>query len=405
MARARQGNAFTLVTYLLSAVCGCERPSARNSLEAKITKGRSTTLREGFMSHIPNTWIWLGIVGCVALSALFSGLNLAVFSLSQLRLQIEAESGNKDAARVLDLRKNSNQVLATVIWGNVGTNVFLTILSNSVLTGLGAFFFSAFVITVFGEIGPQAYFSRNALRMTARLLPFLIFWRTVLFFVTWPTARLLDWWLGLEGISYLRERDIRSLVARAAAAGGDIGKLEATGVQNFLDLDDLRVTEEGEPVDARSIISLPLEGRKCRLPAFQPSPDDPFLRQVNASGKKWVIVTDLGGEPAFVLDSNHFLRDAFFDQAKKDHGPCWHRPVIVRDMQTRLGEVIGCLTVEQERPDDDVVDNDLILVWGTQKRIITGSDLLGRLLRGITTLDAENPASRSGAPQNVAIAR
>jgi metal transporter CNNM len=353
------------------------------------------------MSHIPNMWIWLGIVGCIALSALFSGLNLAVFSLSQLRLQIEAESGSKDAARVLDLRKNSNQVLATVIWGNVGTNVFLTMLSNSVLSGLGAFFFSAFVITVFGEIGPQAYFSRNALRMTARFLPFLIFWRTVLFFVTRPTARLLDWWLGVEGISYLRERDVRSLVARAAAAGGDIGKLEATGVQNFLDLDDLRVTEEGEPVDARSIISLPLEGRKCRLPTFQPSPDDPFLRQVNASGKKWVIVTDLRGEPAFVLDSNHFLRDAFFNLPKKDYGPCWHRPVIVRDMQTRLGEVIGCLRVEQERPDDDVVDNDLILVWGTQKRIITGSDLLGRLLRGITTLDVQNPVLRSG-PQNVA---
>jgi metal transporter CNNM len=353
------------------------------------------------MSHIPNMWVWLGIVGCIALSALFSGLNLAVFSLSQLRLQIGAENGNKDAASVLELRKNSNQVLATVIWGNVGTNVFLTMLSNSVLTELGAFLFSAFVITVFGEIGPQAYFSRNALRMTARFLPFLIFWRTILFFVTWPTARLLDWWLGIEGISYLRERDVRSLVARAAATGGDIGKLEATGVQNFLDLDDLSVTEEGEPVDARSIISLPLEGRKCRLPAFQPSPDDPFLRQVNASGKKWIIVTDLRGEPAFVLDSNHFLRDAFFNLPKKDYGPCWHRPVIVRDMQMRLGEVIGCLRVEQERPDDDVVDNDLILVWGTQKRIITGSDLLGRLLRGITTLDVQNPVLRSG-PQNVA---
>jgi metal transporter CNNM len=353
------------------------------------------------MSHIPNMWVWLGIVGCIALSALFSGLNLAVFSLSRLRLQIEAENGNKDAASVLELRKNSNQVLATVIWGNVGTNVFLTMLSNSVLTGLGAFLFSAFVITVFGEIGPQAYFSRNALRMTARFLPFLIFWRTILFFVTWPTARLLDWWLGIEGISYLRERDVRSLVARAAAAGGDIGKLEATGVQNFLDLDDLSVTEEGEPVDTRSIISLPLEDRKCRLPAFQPSPDDPFLRQVNASGKKWIIVTDLRGEPAFVLDSNHFLRDAFFNLPKKDYGPCWHRPVIVRDMQMRLGEVIGCLRVEQERPDDDVVDNDLILVWGTQKRIITGSDLLGRLLRGITTLDVQNPVLRSGL-QNVA---
>jgi CBS domain containing-hemolysin-like protein len=39
------------------------------------------------MSHIPSIWIWLGIVACITLSALFAGLNLAIFSLSQLRLQ------------------------------------------------------------------------------------------------------------------------------------------------------------------------------------------------------------------------------------------------------------------------------------------------------------------------------
>ena len=210
------------------------------------------------MSYIPSVSIWLGIMACIALSALFAGLNLAIFSLSQLRLQLEADGGNKDALRVLELRKGSNQVLATVIWGNVGTNVFLTLLSDSVLAGLGAFFFSAVVITLLGEIAPQAYFSRNALRMTARFLPFLAFWRAALFVLARPTAMLLDWWLGLEGIAYLRERDVRALVARAAASGGDIGKLEATGVQNFLDLDDVPVSEEGEPIDAQSIISLPL---------------------------------------------------------------------------------------------------------------------------------------------------
>jgi hypothetical protein len=33
--------------------------------------------------------------------------------------------------------------------------------------------------------------------------------------------------------------------------GGDIGRLEATGAQNLLDLDDVPVTEEGEPVGPR----------------------------------------------------------------------------------------------------------------------------------------------------------
>ena len=351
------------------------------------------------MSSIPAFWTWLGIVACVTQSALFAGLNLAIFSLSQLRLQLEADGGNADAARVLDLRRNSNPVLATVIWGNVSTNVLLTLLSDSVLAGLSAFFFSAIVITLLGEIIPQAYFSRNALRMTARFLPFLNFYRAALFPLAKPTAMLLDWWLGIEGIPYLREREVRSLVLRSAASGGDIGRLEAIGARNFFDLDDVAVTEEGEPVHPQSIISLPLAKGRCLLPKFARSPDDPFLRRVDASGMKWVIVTDPGGEPVFVLDSDHFLRDALFDQLENDPTGYWHRPIIVRDMQTKLGEVIGRMRVAPERPGDDVIDNDLILVWGAQKRIITGADLLGRLLRDIVTVDAGQgtPATNESA--------
>ena len=348
------------------------------------------------MSLIPSIWIWLGITGCVVQSALFAGLNLAIFSISRLRLQVEADGGNADAARVLALRKDSNGVLATVIWGNVSNNVLLTLLSNSVLAGLGAFFFSAVAITLLGEIVPQAYFSRNALRMTSRFLPFLNFYRVALVPIAKPTALLLDWWLGKEGILYLREPEVRSLILWSAKSGGDIGRLEAIGARNFLDLDDIPVTEEGEPIDVQSIISLPLVNQRCVLPKFDRSPDDPFLRRVDASGKKWVIVTDLDGEPVFVLDSHHFLRDALFNQLESNPTDYWHRPFVVRDMKSKLGDVIGRMkVVAPERPGDDVIDNDLILVWGPQRRIITGADLLGRLLRDIVTLEGEEAASLS----------
>src|SRR5580693_5639290 len=242
------------------------------------------------MSSFASYAAWLGVVACIFQSGLFAGLNLAVFSLSLLRLQIEADGGNPDAVKVLELRKNANQVLATVIWGNVSTNVLLTLLSESLLTGLGAFFFSAFAITLLGEIIPQAYFSRNALRMTSRFLPFLVFYRVVLSPLAKPTAFLLNTWLGAESIEYLKEQGVRSLIARSAASGGDIGRIEATGARNFLDLDDVAVTDEGELIHSQSIISLPLANRRCILPHFTASPDDPFLRQLDASGKKWVIV-------------------------------------------------------------------------------------------------------------------
>jgi len=86
-----------------------------------------------------------------------------------------------------------------VLWGNVTINVLLTLLSDSVLAGLGAFAFSTIVITLFGEIIPQAYFSRNALRMAARLTQLLNVYQLGLFPIAKPTAIILNWWLGPEG--------------------------------------------------------------------------------------------------------------------------------------------------------------------------------------------------------------
>jgi cyclin M-like protein len=336
-----------------------------------------------------NVFVWIGIALCITQSAILSGLNLAIFSISKLRLEVEAAGGNRDASGLLALRKDSNLTLATVLWSNVTVNVLLTLLSDSVLAGIGAFAFSTIVITLLGEIIPQAYFSRNALRMAAQFTPLLNVYRVGLFPIAKPTAIVLNWWLGPEGITFLRERDFRALITKhAGVAGADVGQLEAIGALNFLDLDDILVMDEGELVDPRSVIALPFENQRPLLPKYERSPDDPFLRRLNASGKKWVIIVDTSNRPSFVLDAHHFLRDSLFNTMSADPEIYWHRPIIVTDMRTPLGSVIGRMRVKPEHPEDDVIDNDLILVWAHEKRIITGADLLGRLLRGIVTQDA-----------------
>ena len=40
---------------------------------------------------------WIGIVICISQSGLFSGLNLAVFSISRLRLEAAAAAGDPQA--------------------------------------------------------------------------------------------------------------------------------------------------------------------------------------------------------------------------------------------------------------------------------------------------------------------
>jgi hypothetical protein len=175
------------------------------------------------------------------------------------------------------------------------------------------------------------------------------------------------------------------------AHGTEVSHLEAVGAVNFLDLDDIPVIEEGEPVDPNSVIALPFEKGRPVLPAFRPAPDDPFLRQLDASGKPWVILTDPAGQPQLALDAHHFLRDVLFDPASVRPEAYWHRPIIVTEPNAKLGDVIGLMKVKPEYPEDDVVDNDLILIWSKERRIITGADLLGRLLRGIAGKEGSIP--------------
>jgi hypothetical protein len=259
-----------------------------------------------------------------------------------------------------------------------------------VLSGVAAFLFSTVFITFFGEIAPQAYFSRNALKVGSLLAPLLQVYQVLFYPVAKPSAMILDGLLGKEGISYFRERDIRTLLQKHVDADeSDIERLEGVGAMNFLALDDLMVTQEGEPVDPLSVIVLPHYDRYPVFPEYSARTDDPFISDVNASGKKWVIITDEEGEPSLVLHANEFLRAVFFNDEPVNPRHYCHYPVIVRDTQQLLGHVLSRLIAAGKNVADDAMKHDLVLVWAEQRRVITGSDILARLLRGVNPSQAK----------------
>jgi metal transporter CNNM len=320
---------------------------------------------------------WLGILFCLTQSAMFSGLNLALFSISRLHLEIDAAAGNAAAAKVLKLRKDSNFVLATVLWGNVGINVLLTLLSNSVMVGLGAFLFSTFVITIGGEILPQAYFSRHALRMASLLSPLLRCYQVLLYVFTKPTALMLDLWLGKEGVKYMEEQDLRKLIHTSInAEETDVDALEGIGALNFLAIDDVPVSHEGEIVAKESIFSMPA------MPGAELGAG--LSKLLAATTHRWGILVDEHDEPVWAIDTDAYLR-ALFARGESavnalDFG---HHPIVVKNPQTRLGTVMAGLKADISAHSDAPVPRRVILVWGAEKRIITGADILGRLLKGI----------------------
>jgi len=329
--------------------------------------------------------IWIGIAFCVTQSAIFSGLNLAFFSVSRLRLETAASTGNRGARRVLDLRRDSNFLLTTILWGNVGINVLLTLLSNSVLAGIAAFLFSTVLITFCGEIIPQAYFSRHALRMATLLSPLMRVYQWILFPVAKPSAIMLDKWLGKEMIEYLQERELRRvLAAHVGADESDVEHVEGVGALNFLDIDDFTVLDEGEPIDPSSVLALPTKIDLPLFPEVTASRDDEFVARVHASGKKWVVLTDEEGTPQLILDADAFLRSLFFSEGEFDPYAFCHRPIVIKDPTTTLDRVIKKMKETAPLSTDQAIVKDIVLLWHAQRRVITGADILGRLLQGIT---------------------
>lgn len=327
---------------------------------------------------------WIGIALCLSQSAMLNGLNLALFTVNKLELRIEARKGNTDAARVLSLRKNGNFLLVTILWGVVAANVLLALLANSVLSGLLAFLFSTFVITILGEITPQAYFNRHALKFGALFAPVVRFYQILLFPIAKPTAMVLDRWLGQEAIAYFKERDIREFIKmHMASSETDVDRVEGQGALNFLELDDVLLKGEGEPIDPDSILRLPFGNGKPIFPKTKGDASDEFLRHIHRSGKKWIVLVNMEDEPEMVLDSDEFIRDSLFNQEQRNPYRHCHRPIIAQDGQTTIGDVISVLRVKPAHSQDDVVDHDVILLWDEEKRIITGGDILGRLLCGI----------------------
>lgn len=333
-----------------------------------------------------NILIWTGILFCITQSAMFSGLNLAFFSLTRLRLEIETEaSQNKAASKVLQMRRDSNFLLTTILWGNVGINVLLTLLSDSVLAGVISFTFSTVVITLFGEIIPQAYFSRNALKMATLLSPVLRFYQIILYPVAKPSALLLDAWLGKEAVQFFAEKIIISFIKKhMEGSDNEIDYIEGMGAINFLTLDDMLIDEEGEDINHDSIIKLKTENGQIIFPEFTASSNDAFIQSINKSGKKWIIFTDEKEQPKLVLDADGFIRSALFCGNCENIKTFCHVPDVIYDRNTNLGQIIKFFKDPEVIDSDSPHSNDLVILWEKEiKRILTGADILGRLLQGI----------------------
>ncbi len=136
--------------------------------------------------------IILEVLFLVLLSAACSGLNVAVMSLDIADLRRKAKLGNKQAQRVLPLRKNIHLMLGSILFTNVAAVSATSLVLGERLNGLLAGLIGTFLIVVFGEVFPQALFSKNPLLWTSRLAPLLRLMISITYIASKPLQLLLD---------------------------------------------------------------------------------------------------------------------------------------------------------------------------------------------------------------------
>jgi metal transporter CNNM len=120
-------------------------------------------------------------------------------SLDVPDLRRKAKLGNRQAMRVLPLRRNAHLSLAAILLSNVAAVSATSLVldhslgnSDHALTGVLAGLMSTLLIVIFGEVFPQALFARSALAWCARLAPILKAMIGATYVVAKPLQLLLD---------------------------------------------------------------------------------------------------------------------------------------------------------------------------------------------------------------------
>lgn len=146
------------------------------------------------------------------LSALFAGMTIGMFSLSMTTLEAKARLGDKKALKILPLRRNSTLLLTTLLFGNVAVNTAIPILLNSVVSGVVAGLIATFLIVIFGDLLPQAFFERYALEFGSKFVWVVRIFRIILFPVAYPVSWILDKILGKESPNLYTKQEFSEII-------------------------------------------------------------------------------------------------------------------------------------------------------------------------------------------------
>jgi metal transporter CNNM len=160
-------------------------------------------------------------------AALFAGLTLSIMGLDTLSLEIIADSGSEPdktyAKNILPIRQLGNQLLCTLILGNVMVNTLIAQITDSRIHGWVATVLSTAIITLGGEILPQALMSAHALMVGSKSTPLVRFFVLLFYPVCKPLSIFLDAVIGTDPGQIYERNELKKLMFMHAAHSKESG--------------------------------------------------------------------------------------------------------------------------------------------------------------------------------------
>ncbi|NNE01792.1 MAG: DUF21 domain-containing protein [Eudoraea sp.] len=184
------------------------------------------------------------VVLLVILAGTYAGLTLALFSIKLTTLERKIRLGDQRALKVYKFRKSSNLLLCTLLLGNVASYTIMAVFLGSITSGVIAAIIATALIFVFGEILPQAIFSRYALQMGANL-SWLVWISLIIFYpIAAPIAWILDKILGKEPPVLWNKKELGEIIKYHEDVGdGIIDKDEERIILGALSFSELKVAD------------------------------------------------------------------------------------------------------------------------------------------------------------------
>ena len=329
-----------------------------------------------------------GIVLCIILSAYFSGTEMALSSCNRVRLENEAEEGDKKAGRALRRAENFDDSLSTILIGNNLVNIAasalvtvgVVLLSGS--DGMNTLATAAItiLIIIFGETIPKIVAKAKATRMARSSAGFLSFLRILFYPVTFVIVKLvhlMTFWIKEPEEPDTDEgaEELQTIIDTAE----DEGVIDADRSELLSAALDFKDTTADEAMTARvdmealdidwsrkAILKMTLGCTHSRLPVYEGSVDhiigvvhmNHLLKAM--SEDREIDLRDVMLEPCFVYRTQKL--PAVLDELKKARQ---HLAIVVDEyggtlgvitMEDVLEEIVGDIWDETDEVEEEVVE-------------------------------------------------